>query len=34
MDGSVRFVNASTALPNTWALSTRNGGEATSSDDY
>jgi prepilin-type N-terminal cleavage/methylation domain-containing protein/prepilin-type processing-associated H-X9-DG protein len=34
MDGSVRFVKSSTALPTIWALSTRNGGEVISSDAY
>jgi prepilin-type N-terminal cleavage/methylation domain-containing protein/prepilin-type processing-associated H-X9-DG protein len=34
MDGSVRFVKASTALPTIWALSTRNAGEIISSDAY
>jgi prepilin-type N-terminal cleavage/methylation domain-containing protein/prepilin-type processing-associated H-X9-DG protein len=34
MDGSVRFVKNSTALPTIWALCTRNAGEILSSDAY
>ena len=34
MDGSVRFIKSSSALPTIWALCTRNGGEIISSDAY
>ena len=34
MDGSVRFLKSSTALPTMWALATRNNGEVISADSY
>jgi len=34
MDGSVRFIKNTVALPTWWALGTRNGGEVISADAY